>query len=440
MPQRNVNKYLVHFLLFALTLVCTTLSGAEWITGRSFFLATDEKGTGLLGWPDFRQALLFSVPFLAILTVHEFGHYFTAQWHKLKVTLPFYIPLWLGWLSLFFYFPTHFFSIGTMGAFIRINSPLRTRRQIFDIGISGPLAGFALALVVLWYGFTHLPPREYLFKIHPEYAQFGADYEKHVYTYAFARQQDSLRTVEQVRKNRAAGLIKPDSVVLYKPLSQEDFAYLRASSVSLSTNLLFGLFTRYVAPDPALVPNAHEMMHYPYLFAGYLALFFTALNLIPIGQLDGGHILYGLVGYRRHTFISSGLFVAFVFYAGLGIVDWKGEINLTGEPEAALPQYASIPLYIGFLYLLFARMLNNPLNTLLLSTAVLAGQFVVTSLWGLEGYPGWLVFAFVLGRILGVHHPPAALDEPLSPARKVLGWFSLLVFILCFTPQPFVAG
>ncbi|MBD0256812.1 MAG: site-2 protease family protein [Cytophagales bacterium] len=429
MPQRNANKYLVHLLLFAITLVSTTLAGAEWMTGRSFLFSSEIFGIRALGWPDFRRGLLFSVPFLAFLTVHEFGHYFTAQWHKLKASLPYYIPLWLGWLG----GP----SLGTMGAFIRIKNPFRTRGQVFDVGISGPLAGFAVALGVLWYGFTHLPPKEYIFKIHPEYAQYGADYEKYAYTYQHARQQDSLRFIALLQNARAEGLIPKDSVILHQPLSREAFEAERSLSVALGTNLLMELFARYVAPDPTLVPNGNELGHYPFLLAGFLALLFTGLNLIPIGQLDGGHILYGMIGERWSSVLSPVLFVAFVFYAGLGAVNWKGEMNLTGEP---LPPYTSIPLYIGILYVIFSRMFDNPLNVLVLSTAVLAGQLITSSLFGLEGYPGWLVFAFVLGRFLGVYHPPAALDEPLSPARKALGWFSLLVFILCFTPQPFVAG
>jgi membrane-associated protease RseP (regulator of RpoE activity) len=429
MPRRNAYKYLLHLLLFAITLVSTTLAGAEWMTGRSFLFSAEVFGIRALGWPDFWRGLLFSVPFLAFLTVHEFGHYFAAQWHKVKVTLPYYLPLWLGWLG----GP----SIGTMGAFIRINSPFRTRGQVFDVGIAGPLAGFVVSLGVLWYGFTHLPPKEYIFGIHPDYAQYGTDYEKYAYTYQHARQQDSLRFVALLQNARAEGLIPKDSVILHKPLSREVYEEERAANVALGTNLLMEFFGRYVAPDPSLVPNGNELGHYPFLLAGFLGLLFTALNLIPVGQLDGGHILYGLIGYRWHSVVSPVLFVVFVFYAGLGAVSWKGELNLTGEP---LAPYASIPLYIGFLYVIFSRMLDNPLNVLLLSTAVLAGQLVITSLTGLEGYPGWLVFAFLLGRFLGVYHPPAALDEPLSPARKVLGWLSLLIFLLCFSPQPFVIG
>ncbi len=421
MPQRKIKQYFIHLLLFLICFTTTTLAGAEWMTGNSFLFSPTP-----LGWPDFWRGMLFSVPFLSILTVHEFGHYFAARYYRIRVSLPYYLPLWLGWLG----GP----SIGTIGAFIRIKSPLRTNRQIFDVGIAGPLAGFVVALGVLWYGFSHLPPREYIFNIHPEYAQFGTRYEAHVYSYQYARQQDSLRFFNSLKQAREERLVPEDRVFRFTPLSEEDY---QAGSLSLGTNLLFQFFSRYVASDPQLVPNPHEMMHYPWLFAGFLALFFTALNLIPIGQLDGGHILYGLVGSRWHSVVSPVLFVLFVSYAGLGLVDWKGELDLMGEP---VPHYAAIPLYVGFLYILFSRTVENPLNRLLLSTAVFAGQFLVTSFWGLQGYPGWLVFGFVLGRFLGIYHPPAAFEEPLSLTRRVLGWISLIVFILSFTPQPFVIG
>ena len=111
-----------------------------------------------------------------------------------------------------------------------------------------------MALIVLFYGFTHLPPPEYIFQIHPEYEQHGLNYAEIVY------------------KNQ------PDTII----------------DVTIGKNLLFAFFENYVA-DPARVPNAHEIMHYPFLFAGYLSLMFTCLNLLPIGQLDGGHVVYGLV-------------------------------------------------------------------------------------------------------------------------------------------------
>jgi Zn-dependent protease len=98
---------------------------------------------------------------LSILTAHEFGHYFVALYYRVKVTLPYYIPLPPG------------FMFGTMGALIRMKSPVYSNKQNFDIGIAGPLAGFVVAIVFLGYGYSHLPPLEYVFQFHPEYQQYG---------------------------------------------------------------------------------------------------------------------------------------------------------------------------------------------------------------------------------------------------------------------------
>jgi membrane-associated protease RseP (regulator of RpoE activity) len=311
--------------------------------------------------------------------VHEFGHYITARLYKIRLTLPYYIPFWLG-----------IGSIGTMGAFIRIKSPLQTRQEYFDVGIAGPLAGFVLALGVLWYGFTHLPAPEYIFTIHPEYQQYGLNYAQYVY------------------KDTEA-------------------------SFSLGRNLLFVLFEKFVANDAARIPNTYEMAHYPLLFAGYLSLFFTSLNLLPIGQLDGGHILFSMVGYRKHALIAPVLFVAFVFYAGLGLV----------VPPASDKQFMEdLPwglLYLAFLFIAFSRTANGTRNTIVLSLSVFAGQYLLAFLFpGIQGYYGWLLFSFILGRFLGVYHPPVLYDRPLSTGRQVLGWLSLLIFILSFSPRPFV--
>ncbi len=150
--NQQTKTYLLHGGLFLLTLVTTTMAGAEWMFGRLFIPI---EGMQTLGWDEFLAGLNFSIPFLAILTVHEFGHYIVARLNKVRVTLPYYIPLWLGIGE----------SIGTLGAFIRIQDYINSRRKYFDIGIAGPLAGFVLALVVLWYGFTHLPPVDYIFCI-----------------------------------------------------------------------------------------------------------------------------------------------------------------------------------------------------------------------------------------------------------------------------------
>lgn len=375
-----MRQYIIHAILFVVVLITTTLAGAEWISGKFLFIPETE-----FSWRDFFNAMAFSVPFIGILTVHEFGHYFTAQWHRVKVTLPYYMPFWFGFLPLIGLPPIP--SIGTMGAFIRIKERLTTREQFFDIGIAGPLAGFAVAIGVLYYGFTHLPPPEYIYEIHPEYQEYGLDYAKYVY-------QD----IE--------------------------------GSFRLGSNLTFMFFEQFVVTQPDLIPNSYELIHYPWLFAGYLALFFTALNLLPIGQLDGGHILYGLVGNKTFRVISAVLFLLFVTYAGLGII----------SPFDPLDDLLwAIPLYVGFLYFVLTGLDPEPQNRLVIALGIFTLQFLLVYFDpGLRGYQGWLVFALLIGRFLGVYHPPAMQDEPLDTNRKILGWISLIVFLISFSPQPFI--
>ncbi|UFH57294.1 site-2 protease family protein [Spirosoma sp. KNUC1025] len=381
MNQRN-KTYLLHGGLFLITLVTTTLAGAEWMYGRLFI---PFEGTQPLGWKEFLDGFQFSVPFLAILTVHEFGHYFTAKANRVRVTLPYYIPLWLGLGQ----------SIGTLGAFIRIKDYINSRQKYFDIGIAGPLAGFVLALIVLWYAFTHLPPPEFIFTIHPEYQKWGLDYGKYAY--------------QNIPEGGAMGL---------------------------GDNLLFYFFKTYVA-DPARVPHPYEMVHYPYVMAGYLALFFTSLNLIPIGQLDGGHILYALIGRRRFRWVAPTLFIAFAFYAGLG--QFKPTDFAVPSDEAFFSELGTFGLYVVVLFLAFSRISENRTTSLLVTLSVVTAQLVISWIrpdW--TGYSGFMIFVLVLGRFLGIYHPETELEEPLDLKRQVLGWVALLVFVLCFSPRPFL--
>ena len=128
---------LIQLAMFIATVITTTIAGAEWMYGKFLF-----AGEQLLTSSEVLSGMYYSVPFLTILTVHEFGHYLTAKYHNVKVTLPFYIPLWLGFIPI----P---FTIGTAGAFIRIKEMIHSRKQYFDIGIAGPLAGFVVAVLVL---------------------------------------------------------------------------------------------------------------------------------------------------------------------------------------------------------------------------------------------------------------------------------------------------
>ena len=364
----------LHLLLFLATVITTTLAGAEWTTNASLF---SERNP--LSWDDFLLGFHFSIPLLLVLSIHEFGHYFTARYHGVSVTLPFYIPLWTGFIGM----P----SIGTLGAFIRIRSRIQNRKQYFDIGASGPLAGFLAALIVLIYGFLTLPPPEHIFSIHPEYLPYGWEYPSHVY--------------------------------------QGTGFYL-----SFGPNLLFDWLGELLA-KPLFMPHPYEMVHYPYLLAGYLSLFFTALNLLPIGQLDGGHVLYAVFGKRAHHHFSRIFLVFLIFYAGLGLLT---ELKKIGYLLLGLPLYA--------IFLYFSLKSLSPLRARKWTwvLVILALQLLVSWLLpSIEGYSGWLLFAFVLGYFIGVDHPGPE-SRPLDGIRLFLACLVWMVFLLCFTPQPFITS
>lgn len=366
----NLRTAFIHGGLFIVTLITTTLGGAEWTYGKSIF------NPGYT-WSDFQDGLPYALAFLGILTVHEFGHYFTAMVHRIKATLPYYIPL-----------PWFIFPLGTMGAVIRIKGHVSSKQQHFDIGIAGPLAGFVVALGVLWYAFTHLPPPDYIFQVHPEYAKYGLDYARFVY--------------------------------------QPEIMQKGMVDIHIGKNLIFQFFETFVA-DPSRIPNVHEVIHYPLLFAGFLSLVFTSINLLPIGQLDGGHVLYGLVGYSLHRIIATIIFIAFLFFSVLGL------FSPADPPEKLL----WIPALIFFLYLSLTGLRWDRKNTLLAAVAIFTVQYVLKMYFPtLEGYPTWMPFAFLIGRFVGVPHPQSEIENPLTTGRKVLGCLALVIFVLCFTPNP----
>ncbi|WP_375583260.1 site-2 protease family protein [Cyclobacterium xiamenense] len=365
----STKDYFKHGFLFFLTLIATTLAGGEWLFGRS--ILSSEKP---LTWPYFLRSLEFSVPFLGILLVHELGHLLTSIYHRVRSSLPFFIPAWLGFIGA----P----SIGTFGAVIQMKSLVSSRKKFFDIGVAGPLAGFVLAVAVLAYGFTHLPEASYIYEIHPEYADPNYD--------------------------KAA-----DENVM---------------DLELGYNLLFWLMQETLA-DPERMPEMAEVIHYPYLFAGYLALFFTAINLLPIGQLDGGHVVFGLFP-KLHKEMSLIAYTVFLFFAGLGVVSPFEELSYL---------VFALPLYIGFLYICFRKSGLSPANQWLLALGIAALQYSLSSFFpGIQGYSGWLLFAFLIGRVLGIRHPEVPDGRPLDDRRKLIGWIAILIFVLCFIPQPFM--
>lgn len=368
----------IQILLLIVTIITTTIAGAEWMYGKLLIM-------GDMTIEELLSGMQYSIPFLLILTCHEFGHYLTARHYKIDVTLPYYIPMW-------------FFGImpafGTMGAFIRIKAVIESRKEYFDVGIAGPLAGFVVAVGFLWFGFTHLPEPEYIFQIHPEYEQYGLDYPDHVY-------------------NDDEGI-----------------------SITFGSNMLFWFFENYVVEDVGRIPHPNEMIHYPLLLAGFLALFFTALNLLPIGQLDGGHVVFGILGEKHTRRVSEVLFTAFVFYAGLGVIH-PGMLTDVST-GASFDFLLTLVVYLYYLYLCFFSMIEGKRDRLMMAAIVLTVQFMVSFVFKVEGYSGWMVFAFLIGRFLGVYHPPVIDNRPLDDQRIWLGVIALIVFVLCFSPQPFV--
>lgn len=406
-PEKSpfrIKKY-THLILFIITVITTTLSGAEWMYGRWFLF-----GPYSLGWKEFFGGFEYSIPFLLILTTHEFGHYFTARYHKIKTSLPYYIPMWIGFMP----------SFGTMGAFIRIKERANSRVQNFDIGVSGPLAGFVIALIVLTIGYTQLPPKEYVLQIHPEYEALGPDYDQYIYT------QDTfiLKTDVEIYNPEYAQYL-PDTIY---------FSPDRPSFI-LGTTILFDAM-KSIVPEHKKdrIPNAAEIMHYPWLLAGFLALIFTALNLLPIGQLDGGHVVYGLFGAEKHAIISRVFFILFIAYAGIGVISPYGAPGV--EPMSNL---VYIPIYVFFLYYILGKVTPDKRTRLLIAVSIFAFQYLIAQFYpNLKGYYGWLLFAYLIGRLVGVDYPPARIDEPLDTNRRILGWLALIVFIISFSLQPLI--
>ncbi|WP_258105152.1 site-2 protease family protein [Marinoscillum sp. MHG1-6] len=420
--NKEQKTLLIQIGLLVVTIFTTTLAGVEWMFSKWLFFVPEDH---LMTLGDFNKGFMFSLPFLGILTVHEFGHYFTARYHRIKVTLPFYIPFWLGFFGAF--------SLGTMGAFIRIKDKIRTRKHYFDVGVSGPLAGFVIALGVIYYAYTHLPPMEYIFEIHPEYEQFGADYKDHVYTDEFARQQHFL-SYQEARQADSLAHLKESAPGEW---TYPDFEALDSyGSFYFNKPLLFILVEKYLVKDTSRIPGVQEIMHYPYLLAGLLALFFTALNLLPIGQLDGGHVVFGLFGEKNSRKISLVLFTAFLFYAGLGIIDVR-QMHDTSF-EGVFTFVAILLGYLYFLYICAYSIFESRQDRFTYAAVIMALQFTLHTMFGFEGYSGWLLFGLFLGRFIGIYHPPVLDNRPISLSRKILGWIALIVFVLSFSPEPII--
>ena len=298
----------LNLVLFLLTLLTTTMAGSN-MAGMPVLLSVPAT------WANLVAGLSFSIPLMLILFAHEMGHYLTSRRYGVEATLPYFIPAPL---------PSVFF-IGTFGAFIRMKSPPRSRRAMFDIGAAGPWAGFIVALMCLVIG---------------------------------------LKRSQVAPLDTSQGGLQLGNAIFFWTISR----------VMLGVN-----------------PDTVNVILDPIAFAGWLGLLVTTLNLLPVGQLDGGHVVYSLFGARWHRRISR-LFT------------------------------------LGCLLMVVIPMgLNSYLPGLVM-------RLFHTS--QLEFWPGWL-FWFMLVLILGLGHP-STMDNvtPLTGMRRLAAWGTIALFIGTFSPVP----
>ncbi len=245
------------------------------------------------------KGLLFSGSLLAILVAHESGHYLFCRYYGVDATLPFFIP------------QPPLLIPGTFGAFIRMKSPVPSRRALFDIGLAGPLAGFVVILPI-----------------------------------AFA----AVLTLH------------------HTPLLASEASGGNSGGIIFNDPLLFRLIARWFKVD---LDNSVANSFY---LAAWVGALVTSLNLMPVGQLDGGHGTFSLFGKTAHRWIGI---IAFVTMALISVLGW---------------------------------------------------------MW--HGSPSGFVYVVLLAIMLRVQHPQPERMEPLGLARTLIGILTLIVFVLCFLPFP----
>ncbi|EYF01742.1 zinc protease [Chondromyces apiculatus DSM 436] len=300
-------RWKTNLALFLLTVVTVFFAGAGWA-------GVAPTRPGLLGVIDILPSgWRFAVPLLAILLVHEFGHYFAARVHGVAASLPYFIPLpGVGLL-------------GTMGAVISMPERIKSRNALLDIGAAGPLAGLAVAIPVLVIGLLQ----------------------------------------SRVEPVSGSGILEGQSL------------------------FYMGLKRLLLGP----IPEGHDVFLSPTALAGWAGLLITMINLLPVGQLDGGHIAYALLGPVQNR-------VARVIH----------------------------PLLLVIVAYNLARFLPGAI-------AAGTGDAIWQAIGNSSFWFAWFVLVLVLQRVGGTDHPPTDPGE-ISAPRRLVAIVSLVIFVLLFMPTP----
>jgi membrane-associated protease RseP (regulator of RpoE activity) len=265
----------INIALFVITFLSVIYTGVVFANVNTYsdsFTQLDLSSTaGLVNL--ILGGLPFGVALMAILLAHEFGHYLAARHHKTSVTLPYFLPL-----------PPPLSPLGTLGAFIRLKSLPKNRRHLLDIGLAGPLAGFVVAVPILLVGI-------YLSKVMPLPAG----------------------------PSSAGQMMMEGNSLLYlaaKYVIKGQFLPAPASYGGVAP-ILYWL--RYFFSGSPIPYGGQDIIIHPLAWAGWAGLLVTALNLLPAGQLDGGHLVYVLFGRR----VSLAWPVIVLLLIGMGFI-WSG--------------------------------------------------------------------------------------------------------------------
>jgi membrane-associated protease RseP (regulator of RpoE activity) len=320
----------INVVLFILTIVGVMLTGVD-------VPASVTPADGSTPWSYIFQHIWEGAPFaaamLGILFTHEMGHYVACRIYKVPATLPYFIP-------------APFISpLGTLGAFIMMRGVPKNKRVLFDVGVAGPLAGLVVTIPILFLGLwlSHLGPVG-----GPSSNGMLHLLEGNSLFYLFAK---------YVMYNR----------LLPEPISLQ--------GLSPAVYWIRYFLTGHPIPFGGLDVQLHSVA-----LAGWAGLLVTALNLVPVGTLDGGHVAYGLFGEKaRRIFpIAMGVLIALIF----------------------------LPVFL----------------TLSLTSFNLS----------------WLLWVFILFWLGNVRTQPLDDITELDPKRRALGFFVLFIFLLIFTPIPMV--